>query len=74
MDNAKTLVEKIRADHCVATAVDGSSLLHVDRVFLDESGYNCLDDLERMGRPVHSPHKAFMVCSHLVPTRIGAVL
>ena len=74
MSTPKTLVEKIWTDHRVASEDDGSSLLHVDRVFLDESGYNCLDDLERMGRAVHSPAKAFMVCSHLVPTRIGARL
>ena len=74
MSTPKTLVEKIWTDHRVASEDDGSSLLHVDRVFLDESGYNCLDDLERMGRAVHSRAKAFMVCSHLVPTRIGARL
>ena len=72
MSGPLTLVEKIWNDHLVATEEDGSSLLYVDRVFLDESGYNCLDELERAGRPVHSPHKAFMMCAHLVPTRIGA--
>ena len=73
MSRARTLVEKIWTDHQVAAEADGSSLLRVDRVFLDESGYNCLDELERMGRAVHSPQNAFMVCSHLVPTRIGAL-
>ena len=72
MSKPRTLVEKIWADHLVTIEEDGSSLLHVDRVFLDESGYNCLDELERTDRSVHSPHKAFMMCAHLVPTRIGA--
>lgn len=72
MDAARTLAQKIWDAHVVATEEDGSSLLLVDRVFLDESGYNCLDDLERLGKPVHSPDKAYMMCAHLVPTRIGA--
>ena len=35
----KTLVEKIWAEHLVAEQTDGSNLLHVDRVFLDETAY-----------------------------------
>ncbi|MBS38477.1 MAG: isopropylmalate isomerase [Thiotrichales bacterium] len=72
MSQSLTMAEKIWRDHLVATEEDGSSLLHIDRIFLDESGYNCLDELEQTGRSVHSPQKAFMMCAHLVPTRIGA--
>ena len=72
MSTPRTLAQKIWDAHVVATEGDGSSLLLVDRVFLDESGYNCLDDLERMGKAVCSPDKAYMMCAHLVPTRIGA--
>ena len=72
MNKPRTLAQKIWDAHVVTSEEDGSSLLLVDRVFLDESAYNCLDDLERLGKPVHSPDKAYMMCAHLVPTRIGA--
>ena len=72
MNPPKTLVEKIWASHLVASEDDGSSLLYVDRVFLDESACNCLDELERMGRTALSPETAFLVCAHLVPTRTDA--
>ena len=72
MNVARTLAQKIWDAHVVVTEDDGSSLLLVDRVFLDESAYNCLDDLEHMGKSVLAAEKAYMMCAHLVPTRIGA--
>ena len=63
-----TPVEKIWAEHRIDVDENGAELLYVDRVLLDETAYNCLDDLERKGLPVRSPEKAFMVCSHLLPT------
>ena len=58
---AKTLFEKIWQDHLIADLGDGSSLLHIDRVFLHErTGSIALRGMAERHRQVRNPRQVFL--------------
>ena len=68
----KTLFEKIWQDHLVADLGDGSSLLHIDRVFLHErTGSIALSGMAEKNRPVKNPGHAFCTMDHIIDTFPG---
>ena len=68
----KTLFEKIWQDHLVADLGDGSSLLHIDRVFLHErTGSIALSGMAEKNRPVKNPRHAFCTMDHIIDTFPG---
>ena len=68
----RTLFEKLWAAHEVAQADDGQSLIAIDRVFLHErTGTLALQALEKAGRTIRHPERAFCVMDHIVDTRPG---
>lgn len=66
-----TLFDKVWADHVIRDFGGGDFLLHVDRHWLNDAGYNALADLEARGARVRSPELSFAVVDHLVETRPG---
>ena len=68
----KTLFEKIWQDHLVADLGDGSSLLHIDRVFLHErTGSIALSGMAEKNRPVKNPGHVFCTMDHIIDTFPG---
>ncbi len=63
-----TVCEKILKNHRVVSQTDGSQLLHVDRIYMDESAYNCLFQLREKGLTVPRPADKYLMVSHLAPT------
>ena len=69
---AKTLFEKIWDDHLITDLGDGSSLLHIDRVFLHErTGSIALTSMAEKRRPVKNPDQVFCTMDHIVDTHPG---
>ena len=67
-----TLFDKIWNDHLVTQQDDGSSLLHIDRIFLHErTGSAALASLEASGRKVKNPAHVFCTMDHIVDTFPG---
>ena len=66
-----TLFDKVWADHVVRDFGGGEFLLHVDRHWLNDAGYNAIADLEARGARVRDPDLSFAVIDHLVETRPG---
>ena len=66
---ARTLLDKIWADHVVRRFDDGTDLLHVDRHLVHEvTSPRAFDGLRRRGIRVHSPELTFAVVDHIVAT------
>lgn len=69
---AKTLFEKIWDDHLITDLGDGSSLLHIDRVFLHErTGSIALSSMAEKRRRVRNPGQVFCTMDHIVDTHPG---
>lgn len=69
---AKTLFDKLWADHEVAELEDNVSLLYIDRIFLHErTGSIALESLAGDGRVVRNPEKVFCSMDHIVDTHTG---
>ncbi|WP_426360151.1 3-isopropylmalate dehydratase large subunit [Pseudocolwellia sp. HL-MZ19] len=69
---AKTLFDKLWADHEVAVLEDNVSLLYIDRIFLHErTGSIALESLASDGRVVRNPEKVFCTMDHIVDTHTG---
>lgn len=69
---AKTLFEKIWDDHLITELGDGSSLLHIDRVFLHErTGSIALSSMAEKRRRVRNPGQVFCTMDHIVDTFPG---
>ncbi len=69
---ARTLVEKIWADHAVRDLGDGATLIYIDRVFLHErTGSIALKSLAAAGRAVRHPEQVFCTMDHIVDTFPG---
>ena len=67
-----TLFEKLWSAHEVARTGDGQSLLAIDRIFLHErTGTLALQALEKAGRTIRHPRRAFCVMDHIVDTKPG---
>lgn len=68
----RTLFEKLWAAHEVAQTDDGQSLIAIDRIFLHErTGTLALQALEKAGRAIRHPERAFCVMDHIVDTKPG---
>lgn len=68
----RTLFDKIWADHVVAELGGDTSLIAIDRVLLHErTGAIALRELERAGRPIADPSRAFCTMDHIVETQLG---
>jgi len=68
----RTLFEKLWAAHEVARTDDGQSLIAIDRIFLHErTGTLALQALEKAGRTIRHPERAFCVMDHIVDTKPG---
>lgn len=68
----RTLFEKLWAAHEVAQTDDGQSLIAIDRIFLHErTGTLALQALEKAGRAIRHPGRAFCVMDHIVDTKPG---
>jgi 3-isopropylmalate/(R)-2-methylmalate dehydratase large subunit len=66
---AKTLYDKIWADHLVDEAEDGTSLIYIDRHLVHEvTSPQAFEGLRLAGRRVHSPDRTLAVVDHNVPT------
>lgn len=63
-----TVCEKILHDHRIVSQADGSQLLQIDRIYMDESAYNCLFQLREKGLTVPRPADKYLMVSHLAPT------
>jgi len=70
--NSLTLFDKIWNTHAVCTLDDGSTLLHIDRIFLHErTGSVALESLAEAGRTVRNPRTVFCTMDHIVDTTPG---
>ena len=68
----RSLFDKLWAAHEVARTGDGQSLIAIDRVFLHErTGTLALQALEKAGRTIRRPERAFCVMDHIVDTKPG---
>ena len=68
----RTLFEKLWSAHEVARTDDGQSLIAIDRIFLHErTGTLALQALEKAGRTIRHPGRAFCVMDHIVDTVPG---
>ena len=68
----RTLFEKLWSAHEVARTDDGQSLIAIDRIFLHErTGTLALQALEKAGRSIRRPERAFCVMDHIVDTKPG---
>jgi 3-isopropylmalate/(R)-2-methylmalate dehydratase large subunit len=66
---AKTLYDKIWADHLVDEAEDGTSLIYIDRHLVHEvTSPQAFEGLRLADRKVHSPDRTLAVVDHNVPT------
>ncbi len=69
---ATTLFEKIWNDHLITDLGDGSSLLHIDRVFLHErTGSIALSSMAEKRRRVKNPSQVFCTMDHIIDTLPG---
>ncbi|WP_446831417.1 3-isopropylmalate dehydratase large subunit [Candidatus Foliamicus sp.] len=72
MSAPKTLFDKLWDAHEIAVMDDGQSLLAIDRIFLHErTGTLALRALQKAGRAIRRPERAFCVMDHIVDTRPG---
>ena len=68
----RTLFDKLWDAHEVARTDDGQSLIAIDRIFLHErTGTLALQALEKAGRAIRHPGRAFCVMDHIVDTQPG---
>jgi 3-isopropylmalate/(R)-2-methylmalate dehydratase large subunit len=68
----RTLFDKIWDTHVVKELDDGTSLIHVDRVFIHErTGSVALTSLKERGLPVRNPKQVFATMDHIVDTLPG---
>ena len=65
---AKTLFEKVWAEHLVAQE-DDQTLLYIDRQYLHEGAFHAFVAIEDMNLPVRRPDRNFAVPDHYTPTR-----
>lgn len=67
-----TLIEKLWAAHEIADIGEGTTLLHIDRLFLHErSGGRMLQGVEDAGRAVFDPTLVYGTVDHIVDTDPG---
>lgn len=68
----QTLFDKIWDSHVVTVLDDGTSLVHLDRVFIHErTGSVALTSLKDRGLPVRNPKHVFATMDHIVDTLPG---
>jgi 3-isopropylmalate/(R)-2-methylmalate dehydratase large subunit len=66
---ARTLYDKIWADHLVDEQPDGTCLIYIDRHLVHEvTSPQAFEGLRLAGRKVHAPDKTLLVVDHNVPT------
>jgi 3-isopropylmalate/(R)-2-methylmalate dehydratase large subunit len=66
---ARTLYDKVFADHVVACDADGTCVLYIDRHLVeDHASPQAFDGLRRAGAKVRAPEKTLAVVDHTVPT------
>ncbi len=72
MKPARSLFDKLWAQHRIADLGDGQDLIHIDRVFLHErTGGVALQALAQAGHRVRHPELAFATLDHIVDTHTG---
>lgn len=69
--SGRTLFAKVWDDHVIHDFGGGDYLLHVDRHWLNDAGYNALDALDRRGLSVRNPELSAAVVDHLLDTSSG---
>ena len=62
-----TMAEKILGAHRVARHPTGTELIHVDRIYMDESAHVCMAQLRERGIGVPNPASKYLMVSHLAP-------
>jgi 3-isopropylmalate/(R)-2-methylmalate dehydratase large subunit len=67
----RTLFDKIWDDHVIHDFGGGDYLLHVDRHWLNDGGYNAPAALDARGLSVRQPELTFAVVDHLIDTHPG---
>ncbi len=68
----QSLFEKLWQQHRVTSLVDGTDLIHIDRVFLHErTGGIALQSLDQASHRVKNPNLAFATIDHIVDTLPG---
>jgi 3-isopropylmalate/(R)-2-methylmalate dehydratase large subunit len=69
---SRTLFDKIWDAHVVKELDDGTSLVHLDRVFIHErTGSVALTSLKERSLPVRNPRQVFATMDHIVDTLPG---
>jgi 3-isopropylmalate/(R)-2-methylmalate dehydratase large subunit len=68
---ARTLFDKVWAQHEILLREDGTSLLAIDRHFLHEGSHHAFAKLAEKGAEIARPDLTFGVADHYVPTRRG---
>src|SRR4029078_9923319 len=69
MAKARTLYDKIWADHVVDEQPDGTCLLYIDRHIVHEvTSPQEFEGLRHSGRTIRAPDKTLLVVDHNVPT------
>ncbi len=69
MANARTLYDKIWADHLVSEDKDGTALIYIDRHLIHEvTSPQAFEGLRLSGRTARAPEKALAVVDHNIPT------
>ncbi len=69
---SKTLFDKIWQSHVIKELDDGTSLVHLDRVFIHErTGSVALTSLKSRGTKVRNPRHVFATMDHIVDTLPG---
>jgi len=69
MTAPRTLFDKIWDRHVIERRDDGTTLLYIDTLLVQENVFHAFDKLAREGRRVRCPDQVFAFTDHYVPTR-----
>lgn len=70
--NARSLFDKVWADHVVANLGGDATLIAIDRILLHErTGAIALRELDNVHRPIADPSRVFCTMDHIVDTLPG---
>jgi len=69
MAAARSIFDKIWDRHAITTRDDGTALLYIDTLLVQENVFHAFDRLKRDGRAVRCPDQVFAFTDHYAPTR-----
>jgi len=69
MTEPRTIFDKIWDRHVIEERDDGTTLLYIDTLLVQENVFHAFDKLKRDGRRVRCPDQVFAFTDHYVPTR-----